>query len=156
QIARNSDERDSPVASASDADAPASRWFVVTELKIVATAATASDPPTYRAMFEMPEAAPTSFAETELVDADDAGPLASPRPTALAISGSTNAAYAHDAPTNARAPKPTVASRKPIATARAAPTRAARGAITGVIAIIAAAAGSVAIPAVCALMPNPA
>jgi hypothetical protein len=38
-------------------------------------------------MFETPDAAPTSSAETEAVAAEDAGPFDIPIPTAIAISG---------------------------------------------------------------------
>jgi hypothetical protein len=41
-------------------------------------------------MFEMPDAAPTSFSDTDAVAAADAQPLAKPMPTAIATSGSTN------------------------------------------------------------------
>src|SRR3954452_16540084 len=102
-------------------------------------------------MFEMPDAAPVSRASTEEVDADDAGPLAIPSPTAISTSGATNATYAHDAPTKIRIPDPSVATAKPSATARPAPIFIASRVINGVTAIIAAAAGNVASPASSAL-----
>src|SRR3954454_20060888 len=105
-------------------------------------------------MFELPAAWPTWSAETDAVDPDDAGPLAMPRPTASPTSGRTNARYAHDASTNASAAKPAVASAKPNAIARAPPTRLASGVMSGVIAIIPAAAGSVARPAWSAFRPR--
>src|SRR6478752_2725794 len=107
-------------------------------------------------MFEIPEAAPTSSADTADVEPDEAGPLATPRPTASTTSGTTNAAYVQDASTNVSAPKPTAASAKPSATARPAPILAASGVMAGVIATMPAAAGSVASPASRALMPSPA
>src|SRR5215207_9508844 len=107
-------------------------------------------------MLEMPDACPTSSGETDDVDADDAGPFASPSPTAAAASGATNAAYVQEASTNASAPSATAASANPSATARRAPTFTASGVISGVTAIIAAAAGSVASPASSALRPKPA
>ena len=82
--------RERPAASASERDAPPSALSFVTELKIVATAATTTDPPMYRAMFEIPDAAPTSSSETAAVDADDAGPFARPSPAESAMSGRTS------------------------------------------------------------------
>jgi len=70
------------------------------------------------------------------------------------MSGSTKAAYVHDASTNVSAPKPTVAMRKPRATARPPPIFAASGVISGVMAIMPAAAGSVARPAWNAFSPR--
>src|SRR5215204_2382844 len=107
-------------------------------------------------MFEMPDAWPTSSGDTDDVDPDEAGPLAMPRPTASATSGATNAAYVQDPSTNASTTKPAVASAKPSATARPAPIFTASGVMTGVTAIIPAAAGSVASPASSALIPSPA
>src|SRR5919112_606730 len=94
-------------------------------------------------MFEIPDACPTSSAETTAVDADDAGPLASPSPTAVAASGATNTAYVHEA------------LAKPTATAFRDPIFTASGVMSGVTAIMAAAAGSVARPASSAFRPNP-
>src|SRR3954447_8933048 len=105
-------------------------------------------------MFEIPDAAPTSSGETEEVDADEAGPFASPSPTATATSGRTNAPYVHDACTNASTAKPTAPTAKPSTIAIRVPMRTAIGVISGVIAIMAAAAGSVARPASSALIPN--
>src|SRR5689334_3932425 len=90
--ASSTDERDSPAASASAAVAPAAVRFADTAVDTVAAAATARDPPTYRAMLEMPEAWPTSAGATAAVDAEDAGPLARPSPIAVTASGSTKAA----------------------------------------------------------------
>ena len=56
---------------------------------------------------------------------------------------------------NASATKPIVASANPSATARPPPILPASGVIAGVMAIIAAAAGSVASPASNALIPSP-
>src|SRR3954454_22158652 len=103
-------------------------------------------------MFEMPDAWPTWSAETDEVEPDDAGPLAIPSPTASPTSGRTNAAYVHEASTNASAAKPAVARANPNAMARPPPILVASGVINGVIAIIPAAAGSVARPAWSALM----
>ncbi len=64
QIAISSAARERPVASASEADAPAAVSSTATELKIVATAATTTDPPMYRAMFEIPDACPTWSCDT--------------------------------------------------------------------------------------------
>src|SRR3954451_5613353 len=105
-------------------------------------------------MFEIPEAWPTWSCGTAEVDADDAGPLESPSPAAIATSGSTNTAYFHDESTKARTAKPTAATPKPIRIARPVPILTAIGVISGVIAIIAAAAGRVASPACRALIPN--
>src|SRR5690242_7612962 len=106
-------------------------------------------------MFEMPEAEPTWSGGTEDVEPDEAGPFEIPRPTAITTIGSTNAAYAHEASTNASQEKPIVASRNPSATARPAPIFPASGVMPGVMMIIPAAAGSVARPASNALMPSP-
>src|SRR4029079_16305275 len=92
KTANSSVDRERPAASASEVDAPASVRSTVTELKIVATAATNTDPPMYRAMLEIPEACPTWSCGTAEVDADDAGPLASPSPAESTISGTTKAA----------------------------------------------------------------
>src|SRR5436190_133489 len=102
-------------------------------------------------MFEMPDAAPVSRASTDEVDAADAGPFATPSPTAINTSGATNATYVHEAPTKMRMPDPRVATANPSATARPAPILTASRVIKGVTAIIAAAAGSVARPASSAL-----
>src|SRR5947199_8604900 len=107
-------------------------------------------------MLEMPDAAPTSSTDTAAVDAEEAGPLASPSPAAIAISGSTNIAYVQDASTNARTANPTAANANPAATAIAGPILPASGVISGVMSISAPAAGSVAIPAFSALIPKPA
>src|SRR6185312_14623134 len=98
-------------------------------------------------MFEIPAAEPTWSAGTAAVEPDEAGPLASPRPTESTSSGPTNAAYVHDDSTNASTANPRVASPNPSATARPPPILPASGVIAGVIAIIAAAAGRVASPA---------
>src|SRR3954463_14006635 len=105
-------------------------------------------------MFEMPDACPTWSGDTDAVDPDEAGPFATPRPTASATSGATKAAYVQDASTNASTPKPAAARAKPSATAAPPPMRPASGVISGVIAIMPAAAGSVANPASSALIPN--
>src|SRR4051794_7414775 len=105
-------------------------------------------------MFEIPEACPTWSRGTAAVEPDEAGPLATPRPTPSATSRPTNAAYVHDASTNPSTANPTAASPKPSATAAPPPMRPASGVISGVIAIMPAAAGSVASPASNALMPN--
>src|SRR4029453_228087 len=78
-------------------------------------------------MLEMPEACPTSSGATDAVEADDAGPLANPSPTAMAISGATNAAYVQDAVTKPRTAKATAARPNPSATAELAPIFTARG-----------------------------
>src|SRR3954464_15639218 len=103
-------------------------------------------------MLEMPEAAPTCSGATDAVEADEAGPLARPRPTATATRGRTNAQYDHPASTKARTPAPTrpgprarrAESRTPSPPACREPIFWASGVISGVMAIIAAAAGSVA------------
>src|SRR5262245_50725330 len=107
-------------------------------------------------MFEIPEAWPTWSADTDDVDADEAGPFDRPRPTAMTTSGPTNAAYVQLSVTNTRMTNAIVVSRKPSATARSAPMRTAIGVMNGVTRIITAAAGSVASPAFSALMPKPA
>ena len=86
-------------------------------VETVAAAATNSDPPTYRAMFEMPDACPTWLFGTADVDAEDAGPLESPSPAEIATNGRTNATYSQSDPTNASHPNPTAANAKPIPTA---------------------------------------
>src|SRR5436190_24384797 len=105
-------------------------------------------------MFEIPDACPTWSGETLDVEADEAGPFARPRPAASAASGTTNAAYVQEDSTNASAPKPTAARPKPTTIARRVPIFTARGVISGVTAIIAAAAGSVAMPVLNALYPK--
>ncbi len=91
RIAISSAARETPAASASEADAPAAASSTVTELKMVATRATTTDPPMYRAMLEIPDACPTWSCETAAVDADDAGPFASPSPTESSTSGKDEA-----------------------------------------------------------------
>ena len=104
-------------------------------------------------MFEIPDAEPTWSAETDDVEPADAGPLARPRPTASAISGTTNAAYV---PRRVHEREVAEADRRERrtrdATALAPPILAASGVIAGVMAIMPAAAGSVASPAWNALM----
>ena len=90
----------------------------------------------------------------EVEHSDEAGPLASPNPTAIATSGATNAAYSHDAPTNRNTPQPIAARAKPAPIAARLPILTASGVISGVIAIIPAAAGNVASPACNALIPR--
>ena len=65
--------RETPAASASEAAEPAADSSTVAVLKIVATAATTTDPPMYRAMFEIPDACPTWSCDTtaDAVDADE-------------------------------------------------------------------------------------
>src|SRR4029453_91458 len=46
-------------------------------------------------MLDTPDASPTWCAGTHEVEADDAGPFDMPIPTAMRISGTTNAAYRH-------------------------------------------------------------
>src|SRR3954469_12771470 len=106
-------------------------------------------------MFEIPDAAPTWSGGTADVEPAEAGPLAMPSPTARTTSGAMNATYSHDPWTNASAAEPTVASRTPIPTARAPPILTASGVIAGVMAIMPAAAGSVARPAWKAFIPSP-
>src|SRR5213079_2534129 len=105
-------------------------------------------------MFEMPDACPTSSGATAAVDADDAGPFARPSPTAIATSGITNARYVHDAVTKTRAAHATAARPNPSAIALREPILTASGVMSGVTAIIAAAAGRVARPACNGLSPN--
>ena len=84
-------------------------------------------------MFEMPEAWPTWSAGTADVEADEAGPLARPRPAAITASGTTKAAYAQDAWTNASTPKPIAERPKPATIANRVPILTAIGVISGVI-----------------------
>src|SRR3954452_22337915 len=105
-------------------------------------------------MFEMPDAWPTWSADTEAVDPDEAGPLAIPSPTARPTSGRTNAAYVHDASTNASAAKPTVATANPTPPPPPPPILLARGVMNGVITIIPAAAGRLGRPAWSAFIPS--
>ena len=70
------------------------------------------------------------------------------------MSGSTNAAYVHDDSTNASTANPTAARPKPATIAMRVPIFTASGVMSGVTAIIAAAAGSVATPRPSALIPN--
>ena len=76
----SNEDRARPAASASAADAPAAVWLSIAVVETVAAAATNSDPPTYRAMFEMPEACPTWLSGTADVDAEDAGSVREPEP----------------------------------------------------------------------------
>ena len=137
RIAISSAARERPVASASAADAPAAVSSTVAELKIVATAATTTDPPMYRAMFEIPDACPTWSCDTAAVDADDAGPFARPSPADSATSGRTRLAYVQEDSTSANAPNPTAPRPKPATMASLVPMRAASGVINGVTAIMA-------------------
>ena len=91
-IAISRHARARPDASASAAEAPLAVWLFVTLANTVPTAATASDPPTYRAMFEMPEAWPTSSGDTTEVEAAEAGPFDRPSPAAAITSGATSTA----------------------------------------------------------------
>src|SRR5947208_14831286 len=93
-------------------------------------------------MFEMPEAWPTWSAGTADVEAEEAGPLERPSPAAITASGTMKAAYAQDAWTNARTPKPIAESPKPATIARPVPILTAIGVISGVTRIIASAYGS--------------
>src|SRR6202012_3930154 len=95
----------------------------------------------------------SSGATTE-VDAEDAGPLASPSPTAITMSGRTKATYFHDAETNIMATRPATARMNPETIAARVPILTAIGVISGVTAIIPAAAGSVARPAWSGLNPS--
>ena len=83
-------------------------------------------------MFEIPDAAPVSRGSTDDVEAEDAGPFAMPRPTAIRTSGPMNATYVQDAPTKIRIAEPAVAIAKPSATARPGPIFNASGVISGV------------------------
>ena len=74
------------------AGSPAPPRPSVTAVAAVAAAATASEPPTYRAMFEMPEAGDL-LRRDHAVESRRGGAVGRPRPTAMAISGSTKAAY---------------------------------------------------------------
>ena len=114
RIAISSAARERPAASASEADAPAAVSSTVVELKIVATRATTTDPPMYRAMFEIPDACPTWSCDTTAVDvdSDDAGPFARPSPAASTMSGTTRAAYVQDDSTSANAPNPRAPKRE--------------------------------------------
>src|SRR6478609_9875591 len=95
---------------------------------MVAARAVATAAPTYRAMLETPEAPPTWFSGTDAVAADDAGPLDMPMPTAMATSGSRNAAYVHDAWTKPTTTKPRVVRANPAPTVCRPPNRfASRG-----------------------------
>src|SRR4051812_45696417 len=64
-------------------------------------------------MLETPEAPPTWFSGTAAVAADEAGPLDMPMPTAIATSGSRNAAYFHEASTNPTTTRRAVVSATP-------------------------------------------
>src|SRR5262245_56298325 len=107
-------------------------------------------------MLEIPDACPTSFAGTDEVDADDAGPLARPRPIEIATNAGMNSTYSQSASTNARAANPAAAAAKPSRTAARDPILTAIGVMNGVMAIMTAAAGNVAKPASRADIPNPA
>src|SRR6185503_1591890 len=155
-IANTTETRESPDASASEADAPAAVSSTVTELKIVATRATTTAPPMYRAMFEIPDACPTWSSGTTSVDVDndDAGPFARPSPAASSKSGTTKAAYVQDDSTNANTPTPAAPKPKPATIASLGPMRAASGVMNGVTAIKPAAAGRVATPVLSGLYPK--
>src|SRR3954452_4950789 len=98
-------------------------------------------------MFEIPEAWPTWSCGTAEVDADQAGPLESPSPAAIATRGHTNTAYLQEESTKASTPNAAAAPPNPTMIASSLPILTAIGAFRGVIAIIAAAAGRVASPA---------
>src|SRR6476619_1175147 len=105
-------------------------------------------------MLETPEAAPTCSAETHAVEADVAGPFASPIPTATAISGRTNAAYRHEPSTKPTSAKPRAGIAKPAPTTGRPPNRAATRGTNGAIATSPAVAGRVARPACNELSPS--
>ena len=112
-----------------------------------AAAAVAMAAPTYLAMLDTPEAAPTSFSSTADVQTDEAGPLVSPMPTAISTSGRTNIAYDQLACTKVSAPKPAAMRMKPTPMIWRVPRRMASGLTSGVMASIARVAGRVATPA---------
>ena len=80
---------------------------------MVAARAVATAAPTYRAMFETPDASPTWSSGTDAVAAEEDGPLDRPMPTAMATSGSRNAAYCHDTSASPIATNPAVVIAKP-------------------------------------------
>src|SRR6476469_3728370 len=121
---------------------------------MVAANAVATAAPTYRAMFETPEADPTWLAGTHAVEADEAGPLDRPIPTATATSGSRKTTYFHEDSTKPIAANPTPVSRKPRVTTSRPPKRPARRGTNGAIATRPAVAGRVARPACRGLKPS--
>src|SRR3954467_5745374 len=114
---------------------------------MVAAVATRRDAPTYRAMFEIPDAAPTWCGGTEAVAAEDAQPLDSPIPIAAPISGSTKAPYPHDPVTKISTPNPAVVITNPTQITAREPIRTARRLTNGATSTIPAAVGKVASPA---------
>ena len=62
----------------------------LTSAYTAAAAAVAMAAPTYLAILDTPDAAPTSRSSTADVQTDDAGPLVSPIPSAISTSGRTN------------------------------------------------------------------
>src|SRR5918993_902806 len=103
-------------------------------------------------MFEIPEAAPTSFCSTLAVEIDEAGPFCRLIPTASATSGRTNVPYAQESETRVKTPNATVMMMKPATMVARAPILATIGVINGVKTTAAAATGSRARPASSAFM----
>src|SRR5262245_9554081 len=100
--------------------------------------------PTYRAMFEMPDAAPTWAASTELVATDEHGLLERQVPTATSTIGSTNAPYLQDDWVPIRITKPAVMTMNPMPITMRVPKRAASFGTAGVSATMPTVAGRVA------------
>src|SRR5262245_47190637 len=71
-------------------------------------------------MFEIPDAAPTCSAGTQLVETDEHGPFVIDMPTAATTNGITNTAYPHDDLVNASTANPAAVMAKPSATTVAA------------------------------------
>src|SRR6478672_13708100 len=121
---------------------------------MVAASAVATAAPTYRAMLDTPEAPPTWFSGTAAVDADDAGPLDMPIPTAMATSGSRNAEYCQDAWTRPTMTNPRVVRAKPRPIVCRPPNFAASRGTMGATTTRPTVAGSVARPAWSGLNPS--
>ena len=121
---------------------------------MVAARAVATAAPTYRAMLETPDAPPTWCSGTAAVAADDAGPLDMPIPTAMATSGSRNAAYFHEESTKPTMTKPAVVSANPTPIVCRPPNLAASRGTSGATSTRPTVAGSVASPASSGLKPR--
>src|SRR3954453_9980112 len=98
-------------------------------------------------MLDTPDAEPTWCAGTQAVDADVAGPLDKPIPTATAMSGRTNATYRHDPSTSPIQANPTAVTANPAPTTCRPPNRTASRGTRGAHSTSPTVAGSVPSPA---------
>src|SRR6478609_1211775 len=98
-------------------------------------------------MLDAPDADPTCSTGTHEVEADDAGPLDIPMPTATAMSGMTKARYSQSASASPMTANPAVVMANPRPTTCRAPSRAANLGTRGATTTRPTVAGSVASPA---------